>query len=218
MPRQNRVNPFGELIVTPARGMFMGNRGVLHDNKGQLTSKRWSHNHWIICLTEFRDSKENPRPLMAPGCYTELFFLDEATALAAGHRPCAECRREDFNRYKRAWIDGNLIEGLDGFVGVGTIDQVLHRERVARDQVKVTFEACLGSLPDGVFVEQSDSSRIARLIWKERLWAWASSGYDSPITYDTNAIVDVLTPTSTVNAIAAGYLPQVAIDDCLWNL
>ena len=209
MPKQNRVNPFGELIATPARGKFMGNRGVLHDGHGQLTTKRWTHNHWIICLTEFKGEK---RPLMSPGCYTELFFLDEATALAAGHRPCAECRREDFNRYKRAWIDGNLIEGLDGFVGVGTIDQVLHRERVNRDREKVCYSAALGDLPDGVVVALPDTPELASLIWKEQLWAWAPGGYGSPIKYDRATVVNVLTPESTVKAISAGYLPQVAIE------
>lgn len=190
----------------------MGNRGVLHDDKGQLTSKRWSHNHWIICVTEFKDSKENPRPLMAPGCYTELFFLDEATALAAGHRPCAECRRDDFNRYKRAWIDGNLIEGLGGFVGVGTIDQVLHRERVNSDREKVCYTVALGDLPDGVFVFFPDSPELARLIWKDRLWAWSPQGYGSPSEYDRTSVASVLTPASSVKVIAAGYIPQVAIN------
>lgn len=211
MPRQNRVNPFGELITTSARGEFMGNRGVLHDDQGRLTSKRWAHNHWIICLTEFKDSNENPRPLMTPGCYTELFFLDEATALAAGHRPCAECRRDDFNQYKRAWIDGNLIEGLDGFVGVGTIDQVLHRERVGTNREKVLFPAVLGAIPDGVFVAFPESPDMACLIWEGKLWQWSPEGYFEKRSYEPGSSVNVITPASTVKAIAAGYKPQVAI-------
>ena len=120
MPRQNRVNPFGELISTSAKGLFMGNRGVLHDNQRRLTDKRWTHQHWIICLTEFKDRK---RPLMSPGCYTELFFIDESTALAAGHRPCAECRRKAYNHFKQAWIKGNSHLGLPDKIGVDLIDK-----------------------------------------------------------------------------------------------
>lgn len=130
MPRQNRVNPFGELIATSSHGLFMGNRGVLHNDQGQLTEKRWTHNHWIICLTKFKDRK---RPLMSPGCYTELFFTDEATALAAGHRPCAECRRKAYNHFKQAWIKGNSFLNLPDKVDVDFIDKVLHEERVKSD-------------------------------------------------------------------------------------
>lgn len=209
MPRQNRVNPFGELIVTPARGKFMGNRGVLHDEHGQLSTKRWTHNHWIICLTEFKGEK---RPLMSPGCYTELFFLDEATALAAGHRPCAECRRDDFNRFKQAWVDGNLVLGLQGFVGVNTVDHVLHRERVTSDREKVTYEDRLGDLPDGVFVVMPDTPGVPLLVWENQLWEWSPEGYLKGTGYDPEVTVSVLTPASTVKAIKAGYVPQVALD------
>src|SRR5580658_4307221 len=90
MPKQNRVNPFGEIIATPERGTFMGNRGVLHDDQGRIRRK-WQGKRWIVCVLEFRGRK---RKMMTPSRYTELFFLDEATALAAGHRPCAECRRD----------------------------------------------------------------------------------------------------------------------------
>ena len=211
MPRQNRVNPFGELIATSARGRFMGNRGVLHDDAGRLTAKRWSHNHWITCLLKFGDSEEKPRPLMAPGCYTELFFLDEATSLAAGHRPCAECRRDDFNRFKRAWIDGNLIVGLDGFVGVNTLDQVLHRERVTRDRRKVTYKAKLGELPDGVLVAFADNPGDAYLFWGGQVLRWSPEGYGKGVEADRSISVLVLTPASTVNAIQSGYRPQVGV-------
>ncbi|MGB8623555.1 MAG: hypothetical protein WCD16_12105, partial [Paracoccaceae bacterium] len=100
MPLQNRVLPTGEIVVHPARADFMGNRGILHGGNRQLGTARWRHKTWITCLLSFKGRKRVP---MTPGRYTELFFLDEAVALAAGHRPCAECRRADFLRYRDAW-------------------------------------------------------------------------------------------------------------------
>src|SRR6202451_2054834 len=100
--RQNRVTPFGDLVATPERGTFMGNRGVLHDAEGRI-KRVWQLKRWIVCVLEFRGRK---RQVMTPGRYTELFFLDEATALAAGHRPCAECRRQRFNAFRDAWKPG----------------------------------------------------------------------------------------------------------------
>src|SRR5688500_15168681 len=97
MPLQNRVTPFGEIEAAPARGLFMGNRGILHDANQQLGRARWRHKSWVTCLLSFKDRR---REVMAPRRYTELFFCDEAVALAAGHRPCAECRREDYERFR----------------------------------------------------------------------------------------------------------------------
>src|SRR6202161_2154067 len=99
MPRQNRVTPFGEIITTPERGTFMGNRGVLHDTEGSL-ERAWQAKRWLVCVLEFRGRK---RQVMTPKRYTELFFLDEATALAAGHRPCRECRYADYQRFRSLW-------------------------------------------------------------------------------------------------------------------
>src|SRR4051812_10262552 len=107
MPRQNRITPFGEIIVTPERGTFMGNRGVLHDDQGRIR-RLWQVKRWLVCLLEFRGRH---RTVMTPGSYTELFFLDEATALAAGHRPCAECRHERFLAFCGAWKSGNRVSG-----------------------------------------------------------------------------------------------------------
>jgi len=207
MPKQNRVNPFGQLISTDARGAFMGNRGVLHDNNGQLTHKRWTHPHWIICLLDFKDRK---RPLMSPGCYTELFFMDEATALAAGHRPCAECRRVEFNLFKAAWLKGNASHGFGHKVSIGNIDNILQQERVSRDRQKLTFEAFLRDLPDGVFVSIPGQTDNAWLIWKRMLYRWSPDGYSDPSPWDGGQKVTVLTPKSIVGAIANGYEPQVA--------
>ncbi len=209
MPRQNRVNPFGELIVTDARGAFMGNRGgALHNDQGELTDRRWTSSRWIICLLEF---KERRRPLMAPGCYTELFFLDEATALAAGHRPCAECRREDFKCFKKAWLKGNPEYGFADNVKIGEIDKVLQQERVTRTREKVTFPVELGSLPEGTFVSLPSDPESAYLVWRGELRSWSPGGYGQVVQRPGEFLVDVLTPASTVNAIRAGYVPQVSL-------
>src|ERR1700732_822885 len=103
MARQNRVTPAGDVIATPERGTFLGNRGVLHDDQGRI-KRAWQLKRWIVCVLEFKGRR---RAVMTPGRYTELFFLDEATALAAGHRPCAECRRERFNAFREAWLRGD---------------------------------------------------------------------------------------------------------------
>src|SRR3546814_7635859 len=104
MPVRNRVDPYGDIVAVPARGMFMGNRGILHDAEGRLGTSRWKLRAWLICRTCFRGRQ---RQIMSPNRYTELFFLDEATALAAGHRPCFECRRRDFVQFRDAWAAGN---------------------------------------------------------------------------------------------------------------
>jgi hypothetical protein len=123
MPLQNRVTPFGEIVAVPARGTFMGNRGRLHDAERRLTRSRWQLKAWIICLLEF---KGRHRTVMSPNSYTELFFLDEATALAAGHRPCFECQRTAARRYVDAWLRGNPDAGLDAGARIGGIDDRLH--------------------------------------------------------------------------------------------
>ncbi|MGE4546092.1 MAG: hypothetical protein AB7D06_18540 [Pedobacter sp.] len=208
MPRQNRVTPFGELIATNARGMFMGNRGVLHDSDGQLTSKRWTHPHWIICRLEFKGRK---RTLMSPGCYTELFFTDEAVALAAGHRPCAECRREDFNRFKAAWIEGNSHLGFSSKTSIGEIDRVLQMERVNRSHRKITYQDRLGNLPDGTFFTALGSPGIFICIWQGALWRWTPESYAEFGSLGADVMVEVLTPASTVNAMKAGFVPVVSV-------
>src|SRR5215213_2819224 len=125
MPRQNRVSPFGDLLAVQERGTFMGNRGILHDDARHIR-RAWQGKRWISCVLEFRGRK---RPVMAPGRYTELFFLDEATALAAGHRPCNECRPERLAAFKHAWAAG--VEGQPGMrLLVTHLDPVLHRDRL----------------------------------------------------------------------------------------
>ncbi len=146
---------------------------------------------------------------MAPGCYTELFFLDEATALAAGHRPCAECRREDFNRFKSAWIKGNAHFGFTTKTRIGEIDSILQKERVRLNRDKVTYKKQLGNLPDGTFVTLPGQPEVASLIWKGELKAWTPAGYKSGPLYSSNLMVTVLTPASSVNALRSGYVPKI---------
>src|SRR5688500_8837359 len=145
MPLQNRVTPLGELAADPARGLVYGNRGCLHDANGRIR-RRYDGRRWIACRLRFRGWKRGP--LMRPGRFTELFFLDEATAFAAGHRPCALCRREDYDRLAEIWSELH-----PGQAGADAIDAQLHAERVApRARTQRHHEAALDALPDGAFV------------------------------------------------------------------
>jgi hypothetical protein len=201
MPRQNRVNPFGEIIATHDRGMFMGNRGVLHDQEGRI-QRAWQGKRWIVCVLEFRGRK---RTVMSPRHYTELFFLDEATALAAGHRPCAECRRERFNAFRYAW----RLEEHSHPPTADEIDNRLHTERLAPDKKKKVHLANLADLPNGVFVKMADWGENAYLVWNDRLLLWTAGGYSGQKKRPHDAKVVVLTPKSTVEAIRAGYVPEI---------
>ena len=201
MPRQNRLNPFGEIIAAPERETFMGNRGVLHDEEGSIR-RAWQGKRWIVCVLDFRGRK---RKVMTPGRYTELFFLDEATALAAGHRPCAECRRERFNAFRKAWrMDENLHPPT-----AAEIDNRLHTERLAPDKKKKVHLANLAELPNGVFVKIGDYGENAYLVWNDRLLLWTAGGYSGRKKRPQDAKVVVLTPRSTVEAICSGYVPEI---------
>jgi methylphosphotriester-DNA--protein-cysteine methyltransferase len=184
----------------------MGNRGCLHDDQRRLVRTQASRKDWVTCLLDFRG---NRRVVMTPGKYTELFFLDEATALAAGHRPCNECRRERFQAFKAAWLKGVL--GRDaGALRVLDIDPVMHHDRLAAKGVQRRFEASIGELPDGVMVQLPGEEGIARLKWRGRLLAWTPAGYERPLAVtDGSAQVTVLTPACTVKVLGAGYVPDV---------
>lgn len=194
MPRQNRVTPFGEIVAVPERGTFFGNRGVLHDDEGSFR-RAWQVKRWLLCLLEFKGRR---RQIMKPGHYTELFFLDEATGLAAGHRPCAECRRERYRAFLAAWPAGCL--------SATDLDEQLHAERLNADGYKRCFEANLDVLPGGVFVVLRGR---AWLLWKGRLLVWSPGGYRDRLSRPKGEQVAVLTPRSTVEAIRAGYVPEV---------
>ena len=196
MPLQNRVTPTGEIIATPHRGLFTGNRGIIHDPATKtLLKKRWSCPAWLICVTEFRGRR---RKVMGGRSWTELFFLDEATAFAAGHRPCFYCRRDDANRFRAAWEAGNRVHD----VLAPEIDAVLHRERLASGKKLHPLPMKIDKLPDGTMVQQGDDSF---LIAGGRALKWSPAGYSKATRELGNAML--LTPPSTARAFVAGYRP-----------
>jgi hypothetical protein len=202
---QNRVDPSGNIIKTPARGAWMGNRGQLHDERQEVL-RPFKLKAWLTCLLHYKDRH---RQVMAPNRYTELFFLDEVTAFAAGHRPCFECRRKDYDRFKAFWITGNHKLGFDLNTSVNEIDNVLHKERIGRKGEKITYKDKLKNLTDGVFVLIDDKPH---LLANKKAYPWTPSGYEAPVALSDSETVTVLTPKSTVNAFKAGYKPQMAIN------
>ncbi|MBT1700988.1 hypothetical protein KK083_29110 [Fulvivirgaceae bacterium PWU4] len=199
---QNRVDPFGRIIKTSARGLFMGNRGVIHNERKEITHT-FKHKAWIICLLAFKGRK---RTVMTPDRWTELFFLDEATAFAAGHRPCFECRKEDAKRFKACWIQGNPSYHFSMTTSIKEIDEVIHRERIDREKKKVTHQRMPSDLVEGTFVAIDDEPY---LFTEGRLHHWTPSGYDNAIAVPEGSMLTALTPTSIVNAFRAGYTPQI---------
>jgi hypothetical protein len=199
VPLQNRVTPHGELIATRSRGAWMGNRGVLHDDGRRIVRTVTAERRWICCRTAFRGRR---RTLMAPGRYTELFFLDEATALAAGHRPCHECRRADALRFRDAWARGN---GADPGIRLGALDRLLDADRREAGGVMRRWSAPVAALPDGTMV---DLEGTAHLVVGGVLCPWSPTGYGPARPAPAEALV--LTPRSIVAAIAAGYAPRTA--------
>ena len=146
---------------------------------------------------------------MAPDRWTELFFLDEATAFAAGHRPCCECRRTDFNRFKSFWLKGNPGYNFNDKTSIREIDKILHQERINRDGLKITFDEKLADLPNGSFVLFNDTPF---LVLEHKLFQWSAFGYEKGIAVRGIERLPVLTPRSLVNAFRAGYLPQMGVD------
>jgi hypothetical protein len=205
MPRRNRVTPHGEIVVTPERGTMMGNRGILHDPEGRIR-RPWQVKRWLLCVLEFRGRH---RTVMAANRYTELFFLDEATGLAAGHRPCFECRRGRFLAFRDAWAAGNPAGPHAKPIAADAIDERLHAERVGPDRSKQPFTAHVDELPDGAFIHLGGPDGGACLIWGGHLLDWSAGGYTGRQARPREEVVSVLTPRSTVAAIRAGYLPEV---------
>jgi hypothetical protein len=198
-PRQNRVTPFGELIATESRGTLMGNRGCLHDANGAIR-RAFANKRWISCLLESRGIH---RTIMAPGRYTELFFLDEATALAAGHRPCAECQRARYRRYREAWATARSLGDESRLPSADEMDRVLHVERVQPGGAKAMYAARIAGLPDGAMV--ADEADRPFLVLQSVLLPWGPGGYGDPVRIEPGLVVRVLTPRSTVGALSAGY-------------
>lgn len=200
---QNRVDPFGNLIKTSARGLWMGNRGLIHD-EGQNILRPFKLKAWLICKLEFKGWK---RKVMTPNRYTELFFMDEATAFAAGHRPCFECRKEDYNKFKSFWLKGNPEYGFNEKTSIREIDNILHGERIKLDKSKVTYEDDAGNLPSGTFVLVNNQPY---LIFNGSLYLWSPFGYEKATALPGGKL-QILTPRSVVNSFKAGYIPQIAV-------
>jgi hypothetical protein len=201
MPLQNRVSPLSELVADPGRGLVYGNRGCLHDETGRIR-RRYNGKRWIACRLQFRGWHR--APLLQPGRFTELFFLDEATAFAAGHRPCALCRREDYVRFGRIWRELH-----PGRAGADAIDQRLHGERVApgtREQLR--HRASLDELPDGAFVLRDDAPW---LVVGPELLRWTPAGYVDAAPRPNGAETMLITPPSLVAVLRAGWRPVVPL-------
>ena len=198
MPLRNRVTPFGEIVAVPGRGTLMGNRGVLHNPRGELVRDS-QVKRWIACRLEFRGRH---RKLLQPGRWTELFFLDEAAALAVGHRPCAECRHADYVLFRDAW---QAAHG-DGPWPADAMDDRLHPERRAGPWHKRTSVTDIASLPDGAYIALDDR---AWLVLGDRLLAWSPDRYVERRPRPASGEVTVLTPPSIVAVLRAGYIPAL---------
>ena len=202
MARRNRATPLGDIVQHEARGLVFGNRGCLHDEAGELR-RRFAGTRWIACRLRFRGRRRDA--LMMPGRYTELFFTDDASAMAAGHRACAECRRKDFVRLSTIWAELHPGEG-----SAGAIDVRLHAERVGpRGERRRQKPAPLAELPDGSFVLGEDGAPL--LVRGDALYAWTPAGYAAPRRRPTAARLEPITPPSLVEVLRAGWDPVVPL-------
>jgi hypothetical protein len=196
MPLQNRVTPLSELIADPARGLVYGNRGCLHDDAGRIR-RRFAVKRWIACRLEFRG--RHREPLMQPGRYTELFFLDDVTAFAAGHRPCAECRREDYDRFLEI-ADARGADEIDARVHDERLDPATHDRRL--------HHVALADLPDGAFVLRDGEPR---LVLGTELLRWTPAGYTERRPRPANEPALLLTPPTLVEVLRTGWQPVVPL-------
>ena len=196
MPLQNRVSPYGDLFRTPARGTMMGNRGGPIHNENREIVRPFLNRRWITCVLEFRGRY---RVVMSPRRYTELFFMDEAVSFAAGHRPCAECRRERFNAFKRSWSGDPAVRADD-------IDAALHLARIDSRRQKVTYSAPIDSLPDGAFI---DFGGGAWLVWDDSILLWSPEGYSARRPRPRRLTTTVLTPRPVIGCFRQGYTPAI---------
>ena len=198
MPLQNRVSPFGDLGAWPARGLFMGNRGGrFHTDAKTLAEQRWVSRQWICCVLDFKGRRRD----VWGRFYTELFFLDEPTALAAGHRPCFECRRANAEAFAETWRKAHRLRGRPR---AGEMDEVLHHQRL-RGRAKRLHRRNLDRLPDGAFVALEEAAFAVR---GDLLLRWTPEGYDLRKLRPRGISVEVLTPPAIVAVLSAGYRPQ----------
>ena len=201
MARRNRVTPLSELVADPARGLVYGNRGCLHDAAGHVR-RRYAGRRWIACRLRFRGWQRSP--LLQPGRFTELFFLDEATAMAAGHRACALCRRADYDRLTALWAQLH-----PGQVGADAIDAQLHGERLGPGaRAQRHHDAPLDGLPDATFVVRDGAPWV---VLGDQLLAWTPAGYAARIPRPARERALVITPPSLVAVLRAGWDPLVPL-------
>ena len=202
MTLQNRVTPFGDIVAAPYRGALMGNRGIIHDPATRtLLKRRWTTRAWIICVCEFKGVR---RDVMARRSWTELFFLDEATALAAGHRPCFYCQRQQAKAFQAAWAEGNETS----IQPAPAMDAVLHRERLDAKGSKRQnpIEGQIKDLPNGTMIASGENAYVLR-DGMTYLWSWQGYTPSNPPTGDSM----LLTPPSTVRTLKAEYRPLMRI-------
>jgi hypothetical protein len=197
-PHRNRVTPSSDVVATPLRGAWTGNRGILH--QGEEVVRFHAHEHWLVCALRFKDRWHEQ---WQPHHFTWLYFHDEAVALAAGHRPCAECRRTDYNAYREAWALGRE----DGLPSAKAIDRQLHGERIVRGTHRRRFHAVpWRELPDGTFVR---TQRGAALVLGSSLVAWDVDGYGSVTARPRRGEATVITPPASLGVLRAGYPVQI---------
>ena len=211
MPFQNRVLPTGEIVAIQARGTRMGNRGRIHVADQQLGRRRWQAGRpWIVCRLDYKGINriEKHGHLMAMHSYTELFFLDEVTALAAGHRPCAECSKDSYRQFVTAWSEG-VLRSPRGFVGAKAIDEALHSARLDEAGQQRRWEGRPDGLPDGVMLMLCDASPDIWMKWRGSLLRYTPSGYEGRANVGDVSRCIVLTPEPTARVLAAGYVPQI---------
>jgi hypothetical protein len=198
MPLQNRVTPFGDLSASPARGTFMGNRGGrFHTDAKTLTARRWASPQWICCVLDFKGRQRD----VWGRYYTELFFLDEPTALAAGHRPCFECRRKEAQAFAASWQQALRLPAPPK---AGEMDDVLHAQRL-QGRAKRLHRRNIEALPDGAFVALEEGAFAVR---GGALLRWTPDGYATRRRRPRGVAVDVLTPPAILTVLSVGYRPD----------
>jgi hypothetical protein len=198
MPLQNRVDPFGDLLAVPARGSLFGNRGGrFHTEAKTLRARRWVSRRWICCVLDFKGRRRD----VWGRFYTELFFLDEPTALAAGHRPCFECRRKDAEAFAEMW---RAAGGFGARPSADQMDEVLHHERLS-GRAKRPHRRAIDALPDGAFIALDGEPFCIR---GDMLLHWTPQGYDTRTKRPRGRTIDVLTPPAILAVLSAGYAPR----------
>ena len=206
MPLPNGVDPRGSIHSVCPHAGWLGNRGILHRGSGKhaVRYRAWAHKSWVTCLLHVPGLRRN---LMQEGSYTELFFLDEATAFSAGHRPCGQCRRERFKAFKAAWLAANRTMLKGNVETTRDIDRALHADRTTADGQMARWEATFRELPSGAFIEHEGRPALK---WKNHLLPWSPTGYGSSLPMpQVNQMVTVLTPRSIVAMYARGFEPFV---------